>query len=50
VRVVETPRAYAAVRFAGAGRSDLAPWLLVATLAVLVVESLVAAGIRRRTA
>ena len=49
VRVVETARAYAAVRFAGAGRSDLAPWLLVAALAVLVVESLVAAGIRRRT-
>jgi hypothetical protein len=48
VRVVDTPRAYAAVRFAGAGRSDLAPWLLVAALAVLVVESLVAAGVRRR--
>jgi hypothetical protein len=50
VRMVETPRAYAALRFAGAGRSDLAPWLLVAALAVLVVESLVAAGVRRRTA
>lgn len=49
VRVVETPRAYAAVRFAGAGRSDLAPWMLAAALAVLVAESLVAAGVRRRT-
>jgi hypothetical protein len=49
VRVADTPRAYAAVRFAGAGRSDLAPWLLVVALVVLVVESLVAAGVRRRT-
>lgn len=48
VRVVDTPRAYAALRFAGAGRSDLAPWLLAAALAVLVIESLVAAGVRRR--
>jgi hypothetical protein len=48
VRVVETARAYAAVRFAGAGRSDVAPWLLAAALAVLVIESLAAAGVRRR--
>ena len=47
VRVVATPRAYAAERFAGAGRSDLTPWLLVAALAVLVAESLAAAGLRR---
>jgi hypothetical protein len=45
---VDTPRAYAAARFAGAGQSDLTPWLLVAALAVLVVESLVAAGAGRR--
>jgi hypothetical protein len=50
VRVVSTPRAYAAARFAGAGRSDLTPWLLAAALAVLVVESLAAAGVRRRSA
>jgi len=49
VRVVSTPRAYAAARFAGAGRSDLTPWLLAAALAVLVVESLAAAGVRRRS-
>jgi hypothetical protein len=38
------------VRFAGAGRSDLTPWLLAAALAVLVAESLAAAGVRRRNA
>ena len=48
VRVVDTPRAYAVARFAGAGRGDLTPWLLVAALAVLVTESLVAAGAGRR--
>jgi hypothetical protein len=48
VRVASTARAYAAERFAGAGRSDLAPWLLVAALLVLVAESLAAAGVRRR--
>jgi hypothetical protein len=48
VRVVSTPRAYATARFAGAGRSDLTPWLLAVALAVLVVESLAAAGVRRR--
>ena len=47
VRVVDAPRAYAAARFAGAGRSDLTPWLLAAALVVLVAESLVAAGLRR---
>lgn len=50
VRMASTPRAYAAARFAGAGRSDLTPWLLVAALVVLVVESLAAAGVRRRSA
>ena len=50
VRVASTPRAYAAARFAGAGRSDLTPWLLAAALAVLVAESLAAAGVRRRSA
>ena len=49
VRVVRTARAYAAERFAGAGRSDLAPWLLAAALLALLVESLVAAGPRRRS-
>jgi len=48
VRVVSTPRAYQAERYARAGRSDLTPWLLVAALAVLVAESLAAAGVRRR--
>ncbi len=48
VRVVGSARAYAAERFAGAGRSDLAPWLLVAALLALLVEPLVAAGRRRR--
>jgi hypothetical protein len=48
VRVVDTPRAYAAARFAGAGQGELTPWLLVAALAVLVTESLVAAGAGRR--
>jgi hypothetical protein len=50
VRVVDSPRAYAAARFAGAGQGELTPWLLVAALAVLVVESLVAAGAGRRAA
>lgn len=50
VHVVETARAYAAVRFAGAGRSDVAPWLLATALAVLVIESLAAAGVHRRGA
>jgi hypothetical protein len=48
VRMVRTPQAYAAERFAGAGRSDLAPWLLAVALLVLVVESLLATGLRRR--
>jgi hypothetical protein len=48
VRVVDSPQAYAAARFAGAGQGDLTPWLLVAALAVLVTESLVAAGAGRR--
>ena len=48
LRVVDTPRSYAAARFAGAGRSDLVPWLLVAALAALVAESLTAAGVRGR--
>ena len=47
LRVVSSPRAYAAARFAGAGGSDLAPWLLVAALVVLVAESLTASGVRR---
>lgn len=50
LRVVDTPRAYAAARFAGAGRSDLTPWLLAAALVVLVAESLAAAGVRRAEA
>jgi hypothetical protein len=48
VRVVDSPRAYAAARFAGAGQGDLTPWLLAAALVVLVVESLTAAGAGRR--
>jgi hypothetical protein len=48
VRVVDAPRSYAAARFAGAGQGELAPWLLVAALAVLVAEALVAAGAGRR--
>ena len=48
VEVVGSARGYAAARFAGAGRSELTPWLLVAALTVLLVESLAAAGVRRR--
>jgi hypothetical protein len=48
VRVVDSPRAYAAARFSGSGQGELTPWLLVAALVVLVAESLVAAGVGRR--
>jgi aerotolerance regulator-like protein len=39
-----SPRAYAAARFSGAGRSELTGWLLAAALLVLVAEGLLAAG------
>ncbi len=44
IEEVASPRAYAAARFSGAGRSELTGWLLAAALLVLVAEGLVAAG------
>jgi hypothetical protein len=44
VTVTDDPRSYAAERFRGAGRSELTGWLLLAALAVLIGEALVAAG------
>jgi hypothetical protein len=46
--VTRDPRAYAARRFRGAGRSELSGWLLVAALLALVAEALLAAGPARR--
>jgi hypothetical protein len=46
--VTDDPRSYAARRFRGAGRSELTGWLLLAALAVLIAESLLAAGSARR--
>ena len=43
--VAASPKAYAAERFRGAGRSELTGGLLAAALLVLVAESLVAAGV-----
>jgi hypothetical protein len=48
LEVAVSPRAYAAYRFRGAGRSELTGLLLAAALVVLLVEALVAAGAARR--
>jgi hypothetical protein len=50
VTVTNSPRAFAAARFHGAGRSELTGTLLLAALLVLLVESAVAAGGIRRGA
>jgi len=42
--VTDDPRAYAARRFRGSGRTELTGWLLAAALALLLVESAVATG------
>jgi hypothetical protein len=47
--VTDDPRRYAAERFRGAGRSELTGLVLAAALALLVVESLLAAGGTRRS-
>jgi hypothetical protein len=48
VTVTDDPRVYAARRFRGAGRSELTGWLLALALALLVAESVLAAGGVRR--
>jgi len=50
ISVAASPRAYAAERFRGSGRSELTGWLLLAAILVLVAESLVAAGVLERRA
>jgi len=49
VSVTTDPREYAALRFRGAGRSELTGWLLAAALLVLLIEPALAAGGLRRT-
>jgi len=49
VSVAASERGYAAVRFRGAGRSELTGWLLVAALLVLALESVVASGALERS-
>ncbi len=49
VTVTTDPREYAALRFRGAGRSELTGWLLAAALLVLLIEPALAAGGLRRT-
>jgi hypothetical protein len=44
VKITTDPRVYAALRFRGAGRSELTGWLLAAALLVLLVEPALAAG------
>jgi hypothetical protein len=44
VTVTDAAERYAALRFSGAGSSELTGWLLLAALVVLVAESLLAAG------
>ena len=48
VTVAAGAPAYAAVRFRGAGRSDLSGWLLGAALLVLALEAVVASGALER--
>ena len=48
ISVATSARAYAAVRFRGAGRSELTGWLLAAALLVLGLEAVVASGALER--